>query len=525
MIKNRTRLVYLLLGLVWVLIVVWQWIEHRRVVASARAELTNSAKDISTTLGIVMRSQRRFGVISRERLESALNELIRAGNVRAIALLNAAGHVVASAGPAVDLEVGDLQSKGQHWTRTEVAVWNLVDLGTNFMSEPEARQTTIVLSMDQIYPRGSNAPAPMVPRSEEGAPHGETPPITPGMPVQVRSGMPGEVPPGHLVQPWPPPPPGPPTNQPGRPGEGRRGRFPRPFWMSEQEYRELVEKQGVHSIVVVLSTAHLEKSKMRDLWVRIVTALFATAAVFSVGVAWRNQVRASELELRLVRAAELNARLKEMNLAAAGLAHETKNPLNIIRGQAQLISMHTGVPTEVRDAAARVVEQADRVAAQLNEFINFSRPREIRKTAVRLQDVVQEVLRALSLDIEEKRVEVKLGLEVQRIEADEQQLRQVLFNLVLNAIQAVPEYGRIEILSMPASGGKAVLEVRDNGPGVPPQHRDDIFKPYFTTHQKGTGLGLAIVKQIVLAHGWDVEYVPNQPTGAIFRISHIGVVA
>lgn len=518
-------MVYLLLGLVWVLIVVWQWIEHRRVVSAARAELTNSAKDISTTLGIVMRSQRRFGVISRERLESALNELIRSGNARAIALLNAAGHVVASAGPAVDLEVGDLQSRGQHWTRTEVAVWNLVDLGTNFMAEPDARQATIVLSMDQIFPRGSNLPVPMGPRPDEAPPPQESPPMVPGLRAQARPGESGEGPPGHVVQPWPPPPPGPPTNQPGRPTEGRRGRFPRPFWMPEQEYRQLVEKQGVHSIVVVLSTAHLQKNIMRDLWVRIVTALFATAAVFSVGVAWRGQVRAAELELRLVRAAELNARLREMNLAAAGLAHETKNPLNIIRGQAQLITMHPGVPVEVRDAAMRVVEQADRVAAQLNEFINFSRPREIRKTAVQVADVIQEVLRALSLDIEEKRVEVKVVLDVPRIEADEQQLRQVLFNLVLNAIQAVPESGRIEILSVPAGTGNAVLEVRDNGPGVPPQHRDDIFKPYFTTHQKGTGLGLAIVKQIVLAHGWDVEYVPNQPTGAIFRISHIRAVA
>lgn len=65
------------------------------------------------------------------------------------------------------------------------------------------------------------------------------------------------------------------------------------------------------------------------------------------------------------------------------------------------------------------------------------------------------------------------------------------------------------------------VEIRDNGPGVPEEHRAEIFKPYFTTTQKGTGLGLAVVKQIVLAHGWDIQCVANEPRGAIFRLSHI----
>jgi signal transduction histidine kinase len=65
------------------------------------------------------------------------------------------------------------------------------------------------------------------------------------------------------------------------------------------------------------------------------------------------------------------------------------------------------------------------------------------------------------------------------------------------------------------------LEIRDNGPGVPPEHRVEIFKPYFTTQPKGTGLGLAVVQQIVLAHGWEIECLSNQPKGAIFRLTHL----
>ena len=111
------------------------------------------------------------------------------------------------------------------------------------------------------------------------------------------------------------------------------------------------------------------------------------------------------------------------------------------------------------------------------------------------------------------------------IEADEQLLRQALFNLVLNAIQAVGENGRIQIVTQKISASEAAVKMRDDGPGVPPERRQEIFKPYFTTNQKGTGLGLAVVQQIVLAHGWEIECLANEPKGAVFRISHLKVVA
>jgi two-component system nitrogen regulation sensor histidine kinase NtrY len=69
------------------------------------------------------------------------------------------------------------------------------------------------------------------------------------------------------------------------------------------------------------------------------------------------------------------------------------------------------------------------------------------------------------------------------------------------------------------------LEVRDNGPGVPPESRNEIFKPYFTTQKTGTGLGLAVVQQIVLAHGWEIQCLANEPKGAVFRITHLKVAA
>src|SRR4051812_17544880 len=98
-ISRRSTFIYALLLTLWLLILGWQVVEHSRVKEAARAELIYRAKDISTTLGIVLRSQRRFGnVISKGRLENAMNDLIRPGELNGIALLNAAGDVVASAG-------------------------------------------------------------------------------------------------------------------------------------------------------------------------------------------------------------------------------------------------------------------------------------------------------------------------------------------------------------------------------------------------------------------------------------------
>ena len=102
-----------------------------------------------------------------------------------------------------------------------------------------------------------------------------------------------------------------------------------------------------------MSTEMARRATLYDLWMRTIIALLGTIAVAGYGLAWRNLEKTSELQLRLVRASELNLHLKEMNLAAAGLAHETRNPLNIIRGLAQMISKQQDASPEIRANPAR----------------------------------------------------------------------------------------------------------------------------------------------------------------------------
>lgn len=498
--SHRTRPVYLVLLAVWVLVIAWQIAEHRRVQRNARVALINRAKDISSTVGLVLRSQRHFGIISQDRLESALDALIKPDELNGVSLFNARGDVVASAGTPIDLELKGLVHTGEHWESGTVTLMNLVDLGTNVTADIESSRPTIV-----------------IPRGEFPAPPTNRPP-----------GRPPEPPPGETNEPHlaggperPGPETAPPPERDRRRGRDWRPQFGRPFWMSEEEYKSAIEKKGVHSFAMMLSTQPVTAIIQQDMWLRIIISAFAGIAVLGFGVAWRNLARTSDLEVRLVRASELNARLKEMNLAAAGLAHETRNPLNIIRGLAQIISRQQDASSAVREKSRNIIDEADRVTAQLNEFINYSRPREVRRTAVKLGSVVGEVARALGSDLEDKAIKLEPAADLPTIEADEQLLRQAVFNLIINAIQAVERGGEIRVTAEKTGPDEVQIDIRDNGPGVPPELRTEIFRPYVTMHPEGTGLGLAVVQQIVTAHGWEIRCLPNEPKGAIFRLTHV----
>jgi len=516
-IVSRTRLVYGALAAVFCIILVWQAAEHLRVRKAARAALINRSRDIASTLGLVIRSTRNRGpFVSQERLESALKELVKSGELSSVALLNASGDIVVSAGPLGDIESKGMLQSGEHWDARRVTLFNLIDLGASVSREGETNSRTIVFP-----PRHDGPP---LPRSGPL-------PWADGRPNEfassnsvANSGVPGS---NTVVSAEPPPPPPGNSNLLATAGTnaGSINNTNRPRWgrpaLSKEQFKSLLETRGLHGLVMSLSTENFRAACSQDLWMRLIIGCFAGMSVVGLGLAWRNLGKSSELEMRLLRASELNSHLKGMNLAAAGLAHETRNPLNIIRGLAQMISKQHEAPNEVHDKSLAIVEETDRVTAQLNEFINFSRPREVRRSVVALGSVIHEVVRALGYDIEEKGIQLQIGGEQLSIEADEQLLRQALFNLLLNAIQAVDAKGEIQIVAGRKDALEAFLEIRDNGPGVPLSQRSEIFKPYVTTNEKGTGLGLAVVQQNILAHGWEIECLGNEPRGAVFRITHL----
>jgi signal transduction histidine kinase len=535
---TRRLLIYGILLGVWLLVVGWQFEEHGRIQDAAKTDLRNRSKEIANTLSAVIRAMRFRDAVLQSRLDPVLNELVnertnelvRSSELLSIALLNPAGDPVVSVGDPVNLQQKDLLQEGEHWGAEKVTFVTAI-AGINVNPEGETNATVILpspSSLTNVYtnaPRGDWREFPRRDRGPEDARGSNVLVVITNNDGQLVT---NEMPRGDrsndffFVQsgpgsPEPPPPP------PDRFGHRR------PFWlrwMSEAEFDSLVKKQELHGLVMTMSTRNYQATCTYDFWLRCVVSLFAGISVVGIGLAWRNVSQTSDLQIRLVRASELNSHLREMNLAAAGLAHETRNPLNIIRGMAQMLSKQSAVsPEEIREKSRAIVNETDKVTAQLNEFINYSRPREVRRSKIALSSAINEVVRTLAHDIDEKKLRVETGGDPVAIEADEQLLRQVLFNLLLNAIQAVGENGQIQISTRGLSAAEAVLEIRDNGPGVPPDRRQEIFKPYFTTNQKGTGLGLAVVQQIVLAHGWEIECLANEPKGALFRITHLKVAA
>jgi signal transduction histidine kinase len=504
---KRTRLAYGLLLGVWGIIAAWQIAEHHRVKTSARAALINRSKDIAEIISGVIGSASFRGIVIQDRLESALNRLVKPGELISVALLNASNEVVAAVGSPVDAETTSILTEREHWGQKTVTFVSPVYLGGGSMMENGTNYPPIIVQppprrdlTNSVREGGRGMERPEAPPGE-----GRPPEARPSDGTSSSSGY-GEI-----------------TNRDERRIRDReaRRRSGRPPWMTEAEYQSARENRSLHGLVMVMSIESLQALGVQDFWLRCIIGTFATISVVGLGLAWRNQAKSAELQMRLLRASELNTHLKEMNLAAAGLAHETRNPLNIIRGLAQMISKQKEAPTEVRSRSREIIDETDRVTAQLNEFINYSRPREVRRAPVSLSLVVGEVVRALGYDLEEKCIRLLVPESLPVIEADEQLLRQALFNLLINAVQAVERGGDIEVAAWKDNSRGVILEIRDNGPGVSSEHRSEIFKPYFTTHQQGTGLGLAVVQQIILAHGWEIECAPNEPRGAIFRITHL----
>ncbi|HUR56587.1 MAG TPA: ATP-binding protein [Opitutaceae bacterium] len=494
-VAKRRLVVHITLIVCGLAVCAWQAEEHFRFKRNAAEALINRGRDITSTLGVVIRSQRRFGpnVVLKDRLQSALQDLVRPEELESIAILSVAGETIASAGARAELTPEMLQARGVYWRDRTLTIMNLMDLGSTATDD------------------GGTRPRPPIVVADEKTARAFRPPGGPRRPSDARTttGTAGEA----AAE----------SAHPAAPAEPRPVSQPR--WMPREEYESLIQKQGAHSIVISLSTDAMHRAVTADLLLRSLVSLSAMAAAIVSALAWRNLRKNAELQIRLVKAGEMNTHLTQMNFAAAGLAHETRNPLNLIRGIAQMIAMEAATAPKLKEHASTIIEEADRVTVQLNEFINYSKPREAHLAPVELAGLVADVARTLQADLEEKQIRLEHTDPPLSIQADSPLFRQALFNLLLNATQAVDAGGQIVIHWAMNDDGKAMLEIRDDGPGVPAADRTAIFKPYVTMRPKGAGLGLAIVHQIVSAHGWEIVCTENQPRGAVFRISQMLVAA
>ena len=248
------------------------------------------------------------------------------------------------------------------------------------------------------------------------------------------------------------------------------------------------------------------------------------------------------------REGEKNKQLAFIGQMAAGLAHELRTPLQSLSGSIQILRRDLRLAPSDERLMQVILRAKDQMEGLVRNFLLMARSNLGRRAETDVGELVKDVIESLAVGSEwNPRVELRedLGQDL-RVMGDPAELRQVLWNLMINAIQSMPEGGTLSVTARPdGDNGEARavrVEIGDTGPGIDPVHIEKIWEPFYTTREKGSGLGLAIVRRIVESHGGAVEvqseamrgsrfrvrlprHVPEEPAGQSERIEHEAAAA
>ena len=255
--------------------------------------------------------------------------------------------------------------------------------------------------------------------------------------------------------------------------------------------------------------------------------LLLTLAAALVVLVYRGMI--APLRYRLTESEAIIARqekLASLGVLAAGVAHEIRNPLTAIKFR--LYSLRKSLPPAPLDNedATVIANEITRLERIVKDFLQFARPSEPALAVIPAQRIVEEVQTLLQGQLEKSAIHLKLYTsESAWVRADPQQIKQVLINLIQNAAESIGRDGiiivRIRADANPArknGRSEAIIEVVDNGKGIPPEVQKRLFDPFFTTKEGGTGLGLPIAARIVEKHGGQLHYHTEHNRGTTFSI-------
>ncbi|EJH0678819.1 two-component system sensor histidine kinase AtoS [Escherichia coli] len=212
-------------------------------------------------------------------------------------------------------------------------------------------------------------------------------------------------------------------------------------------------------------------------------------------------------------------RLATLGELMAGVAHEVRNPLTAIRGYVQILRQQTSDPIH-QEYLSVVLKEIDSINKVIQQLLEFSRPRHSQWQQVSLNALVEETLVLVQTAGVQARVDFisELDNELSPINADRELLKQVLLNILINAVQAISARGKIRIQTWQYSDSQQAISIEDNGCGIDLSLQKKIFDPFFTTKASGTGLGLALSQRIINAHQGDIRVASLPGYGATFTL-------
>lgn len=214
-------------------------------------------------------------------------------------------------------------------------------------------------------------------------------------------------------------------------------------------------------------------------------------------------------------------RLAGIGLLASGVAHEINNPLAIIRGNAELLEMSAGLDASDQSEVETIIRQVGRVERIVSNLLTFARTKKKVVRPIRIEGLLNDILDQIGhqIPLASFRIEQDYQAAGCDLEGDEDQLRQVFTNLVVNSLQAMETGGALKVSTMVrGEGGRCSVTIGDSGPGIPAEIQAKLFTPFFTTKPRGTGLGLAVSYGIVKDHGGDIRVESEAGQGARFIV-------
>jgi signal transduction histidine kinase len=215
-------------------------------------------------------------------------------------------------------------------------------------------------------------------------------------------------------------------------------------------------------------------------------------------------------------------RLAALGQLSAGLAHEIRNPLGVIKGSAEILNQKlTASDPMAQELSGYIYTEVNRVSALVSRFLDFARPSQLNMQPEDMPALLDTCVRTATEQGATAHVRItrEYAPSVPQVMVDRELCEQVFTNLIMNACEAMGEQGGELKLRLRSAGAQVAVEIEDSGPGVPEPMREQIFNPFFTTKKTGVGLGLAIVSKIVDAHGGTLKLVSPSGSGACFRVT------
>ncbi len=301
----------------------------------------------------------------------------------------------------------------------------------------------------------------------------------------------------------------------------RHSRPPRRFMHNSMEHGHLADPGEDSALIAVGLDASLYMRAVRkDVLTLAMAGGLALALSFAGAMTlfWRRKVAGLEREIAR------RERLAALGTLAAGVAHEIRNPLSSIKGFATYFGAKFEPGTQDHALAEVMIGEADRLNRVVTELLELTRPSELRLAPSSVEELVRHALTLVENDCRDRGIAVHTRIaQLDPVLLDSDRMLQILLNLFLNAIQAMPEGGALTVSAQRVKD-RLELSVADTGHGIPAQDLDRVFDPYFTTKNQGTGLGLATVRTMVEAHDGQVRVLsePGRGTQVILNLPYKG---